>query len=187
MGSNAEVDFTVVEGDYIRSKLIPDFEWTRFDRATEPVPLSKPVTDARVALVVTAGAYLTGSQEAFNAKTALGDDTFRVIPQSGLGIERLLTPRQVRARCDDQGHAGVRYRLGKRHGLRSPVETGPLEIGYEFGPYVIPLHHREIYLCVRTHVLCSSPCANRFTTPSDECAGRPSGTPLSSREEPHPS
>jgi len=80
MGSNAEVDFTVVEGDYIRSKLIPDFEWTRFDRATEPVPLSKPVTDARVALVVTAGAYLTGSQEAFNAKTALGDDTFRVIP-----------------------------------------------------------------------------------------------------------
>lgn len=73
-------DFSVVEGDFLRSKFLPDFEWTRFDRPTEPVALARPIKEARVALVVTAGAYLPEGQEPFNTKTVLGDDSFRIIP-----------------------------------------------------------------------------------------------------------
>jgi D-proline reductase (dithiol) PrdB len=74
------MDFSLVEREYLRSKFLPDFEWTRFPRPTEPVPLARPIEHARVALVVTAGAYLPTSQEPFDTKAALGDDTFRIIP-----------------------------------------------------------------------------------------------------------
>lgn len=80
MSSNTVADFSVVEGDFLRSKFLPDFEWTRFDRPTKPVALARPIEQARVALVVTAGAYLPAGQEPFNTQSALGDDSFRVIP-----------------------------------------------------------------------------------------------------------
>lgn len=80
MGSNIATDFAIVERDFLRAKFLPDFEWTRFDRPTEPVPLSGPVAEARVALVSTAGAYLPATQERFDTKSLLGDDGFRVIP-----------------------------------------------------------------------------------------------------------
>ncbi|HZK49063.1 MAG TPA: glycine/sarcosine/betaine reductase selenoprotein B family protein [Thermoleophilia bacterium] len=80
MSSGMAADFSVVEGDFLRSKFLPDFEWARFDRPTESVALARPIEQARVALVVTAGAYLPACQEPFNTKTFLGDDSFRVIP-----------------------------------------------------------------------------------------------------------
>jgi len=74
------MDFTQVEKEFIRRKVLPDFDWTRFDHPTLPVPIKKPVTQYRVALVVTAGAYLRGSQQPFATKSPTGDDSFRIIP-----------------------------------------------------------------------------------------------------------
>ncbi|MDT8444403.1 MAG: glycine/sarcosine/betaine reductase selenoprotein B family protein [Desulfuromonadales bacterium] len=76
------MDFTQVEKEFIRNKVLPDFDWTCFDNPTQPVPLQKPVTQCRVALVVTAGAYLHGSQQSFATKSPTGDDSFRIIPNA---------------------------------------------------------------------------------------------------------
>jgi hypothetical protein len=72
--------FLDMERDYIREKLLPDFDWVRFTLPTEPTPLTKPLAECRVALTVTAGAYLRKGQERFDLKNRLGDDSFRVIP-----------------------------------------------------------------------------------------------------------
>jgi len=74
------MSFTDVERDYLRRKLVPDFEWTMFAEPTSPAPLSRPVVACRVALVVTSGAYVAASQPRFDTHNPLGDDTFRVIP-----------------------------------------------------------------------------------------------------------
>ena len=74
------MSFTDVERDYLRRKLVPDFEWTTFVEPTASVPLGKPVQACRVALVVTSGAYLAASQPRFNTRNPLGDDSFRVVP-----------------------------------------------------------------------------------------------------------
>lgn len=74
------MSFLDVEKDFVRRKVLPDFEWTRFDYATEPNRVAKPISECKVALVVTAGAYLHQSQERFDVKNPLGDDSFRVIP-----------------------------------------------------------------------------------------------------------
>jgi D-proline reductase (dithiol) PrdB len=74
------MNFLDVERDYVRRRVLPDFEWTTFDLPTEPNPLRKPLKACRVALVATAGAYLSGKQEPFSTKSKLGDDSFRVIP-----------------------------------------------------------------------------------------------------------
>lgn len=74
------MSFLDVEKDFVRAKVLPDFEWTGFEQATEPAPLAKPVGACKVALVVTAGAYLRESQERFDVRNPLGDDSFRVIP-----------------------------------------------------------------------------------------------------------
>jgi hypothetical protein len=74
------MDFTQVEKEFIRKKVVPDFDWTRFDQPTQPVLLKKPVTQCRVGLVATAGAYLLGSQQPFATKSPTGDDSFRIIP-----------------------------------------------------------------------------------------------------------
>jgi D-proline reductase (dithiol) PrdB len=73
------VDFTEVERAYLR-KFLPDFEWTRFEAPTRSAPLTKQITEARVALVSTSGAYLPGSQQPFDTRSELGDDSFRIIP-----------------------------------------------------------------------------------------------------------
>jgi D-proline reductase (dithiol) PrdB len=78
-GQESGMSFTDVERDYLRRKLVPDFEWTTFVQPSEPVPLGKPVGACRVALVVTSGAYVAASQPRFDIQNPLGDDTFRVI------------------------------------------------------------------------------------------------------------
>ncbi|MDD5760424.1 MAG: glycine/sarcosine/betaine reductase selenoprotein B family protein [Desulfobulbaceae bacterium] len=72
--------FLDVEADFIRNKVLPDFSWTSFQEPTAPAPLTKPVEECTVALVVTAGAYLAGSQQRFDIRNPLGDDSFRIIP-----------------------------------------------------------------------------------------------------------
>jgi len=83
MGANTKgvtMSFLDVEGDFIRSKILPDFNWTGFAEPTEPAPLAKPLNECKVALVVTAGAYLADKQPRFDTRNALGDDSYRVIP-----------------------------------------------------------------------------------------------------------
>jgi D-proline reductase (dithiol) PrdB len=84
------MNFLDVERDYIRRRVLPDFEWTPFELPTEPNALTKPLQACRVALVATAGAYLSGKQEPFSTKSKLGDDSFRVIPSEtpaeGIGL-----------------------------------------------------------------------------------------------------
>lgn len=76
----------LLEKEFICQKVLPDFDWTRFDQPAQPVPLPKPITQCRVALVATAGAYLRGNQQPFATKSPTGDDSFRIIPnESPLG------------------------------------------------------------------------------------------------------
>ena len=74
------MNFVEIEKEYIRRKALPDFDWTGFEVPTEPVPLAKPVRQCRVALVVTAGAYLPATQEPFQIRNPLGDDSYRILP-----------------------------------------------------------------------------------------------------------
>ncbi len=74
------MSFLDVEGEFIKNKVLPDFSWTFFTEPTEPAPLVKPLQECSVALVVTAGAYLTSSQLRFDIRNPLGDDSFRIIP-----------------------------------------------------------------------------------------------------------
>ena len=118
------MSFLEVEGDFIRGKILPDFEWTAFAEPTEPAPLTKPINECRVALVVTAGAYLAGSQTRFDNRNPLGDDSFRIIPSDtpaeqialshpGYDTKRALTdldtvfPFQLIRRMQDDGNIGT--------------------------------------------------------------------------------
>ena len=76
------MSFLDVEGDYIRTKVLPDFSWTAFAEPTAPAPLTKPPEECTVALVVTAGAYISSSQQRFDVHNPLGDDSFRIIPSN---------------------------------------------------------------------------------------------------------
>lgn len=37
------MSFLDVEGDYVRGKVLPDFEWTSFAEPTEPALLNNPI------------------------------------------------------------------------------------------------------------------------------------------------
>ena len=76
------MSFLDVEGDYIRNNILPDFSWAAFDEPTAPVPLKKPLNQCMIALVVTAGAYIASSQQRFDVRNPLGDDSFRIIPNT---------------------------------------------------------------------------------------------------------
>jgi len=76
------MSFLDVEGDYVRGKILPDLEWTAFTEPTMPTPLKKPINACKVALVVTAGAYLAESQIRFDNRNPQGDDSYRIIPSN---------------------------------------------------------------------------------------------------------
>lgn len=118
------MSFLDVEGDYVRGKVLPDFKWTFFAEPTEPAPLNKPVNECRVALIVTAGAYLVGSQTSFDNRNPLGDDSYRIIPSDtpveqialshpGYDTKRALTnldtvfPFQLIRQMQDDGTIGA--------------------------------------------------------------------------------
>ncbi len=74
------MSFVDVEKNYLRKMGLPDFEWTTFTLPTEHNPLKKIIRQSRVAIVATAGAYLSRTQEPFRTKSIQGDDSFRIIP-----------------------------------------------------------------------------------------------------------
>lgn len=72
-------NFAEVEAEYVRRKVNPDFDWERFAQPSPINPLKVAVSQARVAIVATAGAYVKNSQPPFRL-TREGDSTFREIP-----------------------------------------------------------------------------------------------------------
>jgi D-proline reductase (dithiol) PrdB len=73
------MNFSEVERDFLRAKVLPDFEWTAFHDPTTPTPLTKPISTCSVALVATAGAYIADAQPHFDIRNPQGDDSFRLI------------------------------------------------------------------------------------------------------------
>jgi D-proline reductase (dithiol) PrdB len=69
--------FAQLEREHVRG-FYPGFEWRVFDQPSERCPLRKPLERARVALVGTAGAYISG-QRPFSLGDE-GDASVREIP-----------------------------------------------------------------------------------------------------------
>lgn len=70
--------FADIERDFVREKVLPDFEFEWFDQPSRVNLLRVPVRQATVALVATAGAYVKSEQTAF-ALGKQGDASFREI------------------------------------------------------------------------------------------------------------
>lgn len=71
--------FAEIEAEFLRKKVLPDFDWVRFEEPSPVVEPRVPAARARVAMVTTAGAFLRGRQEPFALRRE-GDASFRVIP-----------------------------------------------------------------------------------------------------------
>jgi D-proline reductase (dithiol) PrdB len=79
------MSFLTIEKNYVREKVFSDFQWASFAEPTKASPLKKPFNECKVALIVTAGAYLVESQAPFDSKHPLGDDSYRIIPSNTPG------------------------------------------------------------------------------------------------------
>jgi D-proline reductase (dithiol) PrdB len=73
------MNFAIIERDYIRSHILPDFDWAHYDSPSSINPLRKPIRQARVAMVTTCGVHRREDQP-FNLKSKTGDPTYREIP-----------------------------------------------------------------------------------------------------------
>lgn len=73
------MNFAIVEKDYIRQRIYPDFDWVVYPSPARINPLRKPLHQCRVALVTTAGVHLREDRP-FDLPNRLGDHTFRTIP-----------------------------------------------------------------------------------------------------------
>lgn len=74
------MNFAVVERNYIRSRILPDFDWAYYASPSPMNPLRKPVNALRVALVTTGGVH-AASDPPFNLKSRIGDPSYREIPK----------------------------------------------------------------------------------------------------------
>jgi len=72
-------NFAQIERDHVRARVYAPFDWHPFDTFSPYNPLRKPVTEARVAFVTTAGVHLPG-QPPFNTDADDGDPSWRAIP-----------------------------------------------------------------------------------------------------------
>lgn len=73
------MNFAAVEREYIRNRILPDFEWVVYETPSRINPLPKPVEECRVALVTTAGVH-RASDPAFDIRSRNGDASYREIP-----------------------------------------------------------------------------------------------------------
>ncbi len=73
------MSFVDVERDYIRRRILPDFDWMVWPSPSRINRLAKPLAEARVALVTTAGAHLRDDPP-FDVSNPIGDPSFRIIP-----------------------------------------------------------------------------------------------------------
>jgi len=70
------VDFAQIERDHVRERRYPDFTWRAYDAFSPLNPLSRSLSEARVAVVTTAGAHHRGDRP-FDTGAAAGDASFR--------------------------------------------------------------------------------------------------------------
>lgn len=73
------MNFAIVERDYIRSHILPDFDWVHYATSSLINPLRQPIRQAQVAMVTTCGVHRREDQP-FNLKSKTGDATYREIP-----------------------------------------------------------------------------------------------------------
>lgn len=73
------MNFAVVERDYIRKRILPNFEWVVCETPSRINPLRRPVEKCRVALVTTAGVH-QASDPPFDIRSKTGDASYREIP-----------------------------------------------------------------------------------------------------------
>lgn len=73
------MNFAIVERDYIRSRILPDFEWVICSDPSPITPLRRPLSQSRVAMVTTCGAHTAGDRP-FDLKSRTGDPSYREIP-----------------------------------------------------------------------------------------------------------
>ncbi len=74
------MNFAVVERDFIRARILRDFDWITYETPSRINPLRKAASEARVALVTTAGVHLA-SGPPFNIFSQTGDHSYREIPK----------------------------------------------------------------------------------------------------------
>ena len=73
------MNFAAVEREYIRKRILPDFEWVVCETPSRINPLTRPVEECCVALVTTAGVH-RASDPAFDIRSKTGDASYREIP-----------------------------------------------------------------------------------------------------------
>ena len=71
-------DFAPREYDHVRANFLADFDWTCFDTPSPRTLPKRPLSEARVALISTAGVHLPDDSR--HAGGADGDHTYREIP-----------------------------------------------------------------------------------------------------------
>lgn len=72
------MSFAEIEKQYVREKAYAEFDWVQYDTPSPVNFLSKSVSEARVALVSTAGIHHRHDSR-FNLRAAVGDPSFREI------------------------------------------------------------------------------------------------------------
>lgn len=72
------MNFAVVEKDFIRSHVLPDFDWVAYSEPSPVNPLPKPLEQARVAIVTTCGVH-RATDLPFNLASRTGDPSYREI------------------------------------------------------------------------------------------------------------
>ena len=71
-------DFALLEYENVRRTLLPDFDWTCFETPSPRTRPTRPLAEARVALISTAGAHLP--TDPHHDGRSHGDHTYREIP-----------------------------------------------------------------------------------------------------------
>jgi len=72
-------NFAQIERDHVRSRVYAPFDWHPFDRFSPYHPLRVPISEARVAFIMTAGVHLA-DQSPFDTGRDAGDPSWRAIP-----------------------------------------------------------------------------------------------------------
>ncbi len=73
------MNFAAVEREYIRTNVLPEFDWVAYASPSRINPLGKPLGQSRIAMVTTCGVH-TASDAPFNLKSKTGDPSYREIP-----------------------------------------------------------------------------------------------------------
>lgn len=71
--------FAELEREFVRERVLPDFEFEWFEKPSRINPLRSPIHDATVAIVATSGVYVKDLQPPFSLGKG-GDASYREIP-----------------------------------------------------------------------------------------------------------